>query len=564
MKNKGFIQTITLVLVAALAVFSIGCGGGGGGGGGGGPVGPGTDYDPTSVVAPNTVTTLNQSAKLYNYRSTAANTAVVIPVESGKVVRYAMTITNTGNVAQEVNVRPESYVLNNQVASIKANSIISEIGVDFLHQSRINQYEFEIEMRKRFRDSMNAKLHASRRLASMRQVIDNSAETVGTEKNFFLESKVHFDSVTYAPRPCRLVRMIPGKLKIFVDKSSVTIGGEEVNASHGKYMITDEYLDHIEFEFITHMLPNMTNHYGKIMDYDNDDCLTIVFSPVYPSLGWAGLFNPINMNPTNPTYSNQRDMIGIWSPNSRSTGDKWLMDARETIVHEMQHAINFSAKIFDENGQFRYSGSSDEFNDESFMECYWLDESLSVGSEARYRIWRNQTSIYDARFDSWTRSRNLYVYGIESWAGLLEHYGQKGIFNLFLFEKFEGPKIKEMVQTTKRGRDNVESVTGEKLENLAKDFSMTVLIEGLRTRGVVNSSSFNAGFKYIFSRPVGFSLNSEDLDFGIKQRDSFRIPALGTSYYTLAQPAGFSASEYRFRIESTEGQPIEIMMMRLP
>ena len=308
----------------------------------------------------------------------------------------------------------------------------------------------------------------------------------------------------------------------------------------------------------------MNQNYGSVYDIDNDDRLSIVFSPVYPKVGFAGLFNTLHMNPTVPDHSNQRDMIGIWSPHSlagksTATGDKWRMDARETIAHEMQHAINFSAKVFP-GGNFRFPELiGGNFNDDSYLEVEWLDESLSVGAEARYRLARGETSVHEARFDSWAASP--HGISLTSWADTLAHYGQKGLFNYYLYEQFGADKIKTLVQGTANGLSNLETIYGKTMTELAKGFSMAVINESLRTQGLINIDSITDS-RYKFSVPVGIKLAEKAITFGYSS--SLTVPSMGTAYYQLEQPASFSDEEFQFRIESSQSANVEIMLMRIP
>ena len=107
-------------------------------------------------------------------------------------------------------------------------------------------------------------------------------------------------------------------------------------------------------------------------DVDNDGKLSIVFSPVVNNYGKSvvGIFDTASINSSNP-----RDMISIAvkSGNNKSY-EKWFMDARETIPHEMQHIVNFSAK----------SGRS---------EITWIDEGLAVCAEILYRKKRSEAGL---------------------------------------------------------------------------------------------------------------------------------------------------------------------------
>lgn len=569
--TTAFTRRFAALCLLFSVILYAGCGGGGGGGN---PVAPGTDYVPTSELAPNTLASLATPAAVYQHDSEAANVSIKLPIEQGTAVNYALVVVNSSDVSQSIKLRPESYVLSgSMLAQAEAEALkASHVAVapaDSLGEARVRQAQFEEIMRKDFVNSIrNAGGSSAIRQSRSLRLSDHSSEQVGDTVTLNIIVS-YFFSQKYEPRRCKLVRMTD-HCKIFVDQDSY----EGLSAVIGTYAITEDDLNHIVTEFETYIYPLMNDNYGEVYDIDGDGRLSIVFSPVYPKVGFAGLFNTLHMNPTNPANSNQRDMIGIWTPHSlsssSSTGEKWRMDSRETIAHEMQHAINFSAKVFP-GGVFKYENDSNfNANEDSYLEAMWLDESLSVGSEARYRLRRIeaglQTSIHEARFDSWasntSSSSGPHSYGLTTWASTLGHYGQKGLFNYYLYEQYGGDKIKTMVQSQTTGVANIEAVYDKTMKELAKGFSLAVINESLRKEGLTSVGSIAPVYK--FPKPVGFDLAEQVVTLGYTPI-SLSVPKMGTAYYLLKQPASFAGGEeFQFRIESTQGEPVEIMLMRLP
>ncbi|PKL45587.1 MAG: hypothetical protein CVV41_00900 [Candidatus Riflebacteria bacterium HGW-Riflebacteria-1] len=562
-----FAQLFTVLIAVFLIIMTVGCGGGGGGN----PSAPGTDYSQTSVLAPNTLNTLNTPASVYSYNSSSANVSIKLPVESGTAVNYALVVVNTSANSQPINLRPESYVLSGSLLAqakeeaLRASQRSTIPQSSALDEARMRQLPFEEKMRRDFVASLrNAGAAAGLRQNRSLRASDHSGEKLGDIVKLNIIVSYMFTQA-YQERSCKLVRMTD-HCKIFVDQNPYPVGG--LSAVEGQYAITEDDLNHMVTEFENYIYPLMNGQYGKVYDIDGDGRLSIVFSPVYPSVGFAGLFNTLHMNPTKDgykDYSNQRDMIGIWTPhalaNSTSTGEKWRMDSRETIAHEMQHAINFSAKIFP-NDIFRFPDDSNfNANEDSYLEAMWLDESLSVGSEARYRLARGQDSVYEARFDSWAKS-SPHGYGLTSWAGVLGHYGQKGLFNYYLFEQYGAEKIKAMNQSTSTGISNIEAVYGKTIAELAKGFSLAVINESLRKEGLTSVSTVDKSYK--FTKPVNLDLAEQVVTLG-STPISLSVPAMGTAYYLLKQPASFGGGEeFQFRIESYENLPVDILLMRLP
>ena len=144
----------------------------------------------------------------------------------------------------------------------------------------------------------------------------------------------------------------------------------------------------------------------------------------------VGIFENSALN----DYQHARDMICVAV--CEKNYNKWFMDARETICHEMQHIVNFSAKS---------RGSED----------LWIDEGLSVCSEILYRQNRHKDglmtySLYyggerldfagnDARFyyaEYLKPELSLLSFSSSDTDIALAHYGQKGLFFYYLYEQY--------------------------------------------------------------------------------------------------------------------------------
>ncbi len=548
MKNQTTHKAVVSYILMAMVAFAVGCGGGGGGGS---PTGPGTDISTNSVLAPNTVSTLNTAASLYNYENTAANVAVEIPVNS-EAVRFALTITNTGNASQAITVKPESYVTGVAPASVRA-SVVSA-ATDDLTAVRVRQGAVEARFRSDFVQSLvrsGGNLRASHSL----RAADNSGETPGDLKTF----RIIADSSggSYQDITCKLVR-ISDHCKIFVDQGEAGGYSAVVVNAKGDYRITESDLDHFVTEFETHIYPLLTQNYGNFYDIDNDGRLTMVFSPVYAQFGFAGLFNSLDLTPGSSANSNQRDIIALWSPNGTWTGTKWLEATRETIAHEMQHIVNMSAKVYPNNILRTPAPSSYE----NWLETPWLDESLSVAVEVRYRLKRGDPAR-ENRFDRWAASPSSVAMNTFSYDMFTAfwHYGQKGLFNYYLFEQYGDDKIKQLVQNIKTGQANLEEVYGIDMNTLVCNWSIAVLNESLRYQGLIDVTSIDPLYKY--KANMQLTISSKNMEYG-QGANSLLVSPNATAYYVITQPANFSSDQYRFRIESTEGQNIRINMMRLP
>ena len=91
---------------------------------------------------------------------------------------------------------------------------------------------------------------------------------------------------------------------------------------------------------------------------------------------------------------------------------------------------------------------------------------------------------------------------------------------------------------------------------------MAIINESLRKEGLTSVGSIAASYK--FSTPVNLDLAEQVVSLGYTPI-SLSVPKMGTAYYQLKQPASFGGGdEFQFRIESTQGKSVEIMLMRLP
>jgi hypothetical protein len=269
---------------------------------------------------------------------------------------------------------------------------------------------------------------------------------------------------------------------------------------------------------------------------------------VYSKIGFAGLFNTNNFSTTNPN-SNQRDMIAIFSPypDQNWVGDRWLEASRETICHEMQHLANHSAHFF--------------INNVNQMEHEWLDEGMSVSSEARYRMLRG-SSATENRFTLWAGSPSGY--GLTSFSRNLSEYGQVGLFGLYLFEQGGAASIKNIVNASVLGTSNIDANFASRggMNGIYRDWAMAVLVDGLKQKGYISNLAAIDG-KYKYSASLNLPLSFTEVSYGYST-SQITLPAYSSAFYVIRQNAGSSLTSYRFRVESTQGANIEMLMMRVP
>ena len=559
-------RKLLLIVMSLIITFAVGCGGGGGGSSINPIAAPGTDYQ-SSIVAPNTSAVLANSASVYEYSSNSEKIGIKVPVNS-ETAKYALVVVNTSGTSQTVKINPESYVTSMRaatVSSVRAN-VLSSQPVNDLAERYANQTRLQTNMRKSLgirRSSLTDGVKASMQLRAS----DNSSEYVGQIKTLYTVSKSYGDGTPMIPRECKLVK-ISQYCKIFIDQEEY----EGLSAVEGDYKVTDADVEHFASEFDTYIYNLLTNSYAPVYDFDNDGKFTILISPVYAKLGFAGLFNTINLTPAEyaGAGSNQRDMVGVWSPSLGGngtlwTGETWREATRETMAHEMQHAANYSAKFW----------STGTYDRSAQMEEVWLDEGLSVGVEARYRVMRGDPAG-ENRFDYW--AENPSATNLTHFTTLFNpflSYGMNGLFNFYLYHQEGSQDIQSLVKSSKYGVANMDAVFADRggLKGIFKDWSMAIMLEGLRNTvnnpggvSLVDINQIDNRYRYNEYLDLGSpsrQFDYQNLLFG-QQANSITIPNYAAAFYVLNEPANFAEDEYQFRIESDASKNIDILMVKLP
>jgi hypothetical protein len=504
---------------------------------------------------------LTKQNKIYefdNSENLAENVLINLPIDSNQEVKYALVVKNISTHTQNIgvfkglgNVRGSG--LEPDFTSIQSSTLTTNFNQD-LTNTRWGNLEVKREIKQNLRRSFQARggMRASKRATS----INHSNEIKG--KTYPIEIITDSSGTNYGTFNC-VLKVITDRAKIFVDEDCL---------KNDKYRITDDDLDHFKDEIENIICDLVYENYGPIIDVDGDEKLSIVFSKQYAELGFAGLFNAEDLTGIN---GNNRDMIGIWAPGFREfTGEYWRAATRETIVHEMQHASNFSAK------------------DMRHMEEEWLDESLSVGAEARYRLKRSQLDkstisgytktqeidsvANDNRFGSWIESSNT---SMNSWEGTYAHYGQKGLFNFYLFEQLGAGFIQALNQSTLTGIKSINhalSTTSDErdYETLVKDWELAILNESLHSKGIINKSQItNTAHRYKADLLPSFPEFKESSDYSLAKNitlgsnsNSYSIPPGASIFFTVTQPRGYNQVAGKVTVAGG-GYELNIRMYRL-
>lgn len=460
--------------------------------------------------------------------------------------RYGLVLTNVANTTENrsVTVAPLSYVSgSNRAASL----VTAGPDAPTLGQRQPNQIWAEQEMRRR-RSLPPAINDAGPQPQAAVRAANNSGEQLFDEVTFNLYSRsVYGMGTDYTRRTC-VLRRIGQFCKIFVDKNPSPARG--LSAVTGPNAITEAELDQFVRDFDTVAWPLLRDGYGPTWDVDQDGKVTYVFSPLYTELGFAGLFDTAHLEPSHP-QTNQRDMVVIFTPDvsgqAGSTWDheRWLPAARETMVHECQHIINYSAHM--------------HYNNTGFEEAVWLDEALSVSAEARFRINRGDPAGED-RFNSWASGRpNSYALTDFSWD--VAKYGMLGLWGHYLFEQGGTESVRLLVQGNVQGKNNIDARFASRggMEGLFPDWAAAVFSEGMRRQGLVNYGALDDRHK--FKANLDLNLAFTSVPFGSSATTSVR--GYGASFLYLTPPSGYNQNSFRFVVYAPDTPNLRCVLMRL-
>ena len=586
MKNIKFINSLLFVMSISLLV---GCGGGGGGGGGFWEneeyTTNSTDYYDSTKTNVGNLAQPNQRFSAYNGKGNIEINN--IPVDSTKEVLYACLITNPNRYEAITDLQfiPPLALAGNARLSTdgeESNEENSELAVESLLTEKANvviPFRENLADKARLREELYNKYlenEANNKKLTFRANISHLDEVEG-QRDIDI-------TVLSKSRKCTLAK-VSTYAKFFIDQD----GDSSVSAPN----ITNQSLNQFAIEFDNYVYPILKENFGNgsdifWRDVDNDGKLSIVFSPVVNNYGKSvvGIFDTASINSSNP-----RDMISIAvkSSNKNSSYEKWFMDARETVPHEMQHIVNFSAK----------SGRS---------ETTWIDEGLAVCAEILYRKKRSEAGLtsyslyYGSECPDFPGNDARFYYGAYYMPELsltefasssdddsinLAHYGQKGLFFYYLYEQYGKETIRKLCQAAERGTDKFKMLD-RSLGELSIDFNIAVLNEKLRGLTLTNYSvnpyevadkkhkfitylklKFEYSSKYGFVEVDNTYIEKNSISLTAENKKKVRaIPANGgTMILLLKQPKDFTTryrgSKNLYTIGFSSTKPVVINMMRL-
>ena len=240
-----------------------------------------------------------------------------------------------------------------------------------------------------------------------------------------------------------------------------------------------ETVDDIIATFDGKVFPVAASNFGQARDVDADGRFTVLISSWLSRLGGGrnpvdGFVRGADLDPTLPSpFSNHCDMMYL------SASLKSGPHLRTVVAHEYTHAVTFSAKAYHADDG-KYCGREEEG---------WIDEALAHLVEDLHGFSRTNIDYRVSGFLSRPEAYRLVVDDYYA-ADLFRSHGNRGGTYLFLrwcADRFGPRLIPAMIQSDKKGIENLEAATGRSFESLYRDWTVSLFMNGLSTkRGLVD------------------------------------------------------------------------------
>lgn len=548
------VLTRRITIAVAILVTLVSLSGCGGGGGGGSPVAPTPSLPDTPVISLKAAD-LSSSGAVSNNSFNQGALALDIPTATNRE-RYAVLLTNKGTSASTIKVNGGGSTFGAVRASIAAMAPSTRpvCGTPVLRNAKNAMPASSI------RANRVATLKAATAAEKLNDIVSFSIFSGGVSSLY---------NASYTTRKGAL-RRIGVYCKLFVDPEAAPNG---LSAVSGAYAIKETDLDTMVKNFDEKIYPLMTGQYGPSYDMDGDGKVAVFLSPLVTQNGFAGFFDTEHFSES--PDSNQRDMFCMWTPYSGYDREAWLPATCETIAHEFQHLINFSMRMEMQKSSLinSYGGYSEDnrahgnyWFDKIIEEDVWLDESLSMGAEIRYRLAVGDPATED-RFRYFMN--DISTTSLTSFHNTLADYGCVGLFAQYLLDQGGADRIKKLVTSGLQGKANINAAFGDHgvaelrtFDGLYKNWTKAVFAE--MNRQYLDMSRIPASQKF----SLDFDLDrSTALAYGSGAQDI--VDGGAFSMFILKPPASYTADSAVLYLQAAAGSAqqttasIDCTVMRL-
>ena len=368
--------------------------------------------------------------------------------------------------------------------------------------------EVEITLRRKERELANRIRTEGWRAAKLVQ----AAYQVGDKRSFIFEGwsergvpdETIFATAVAANK--RIVAFVQDDLKANDEhfKGVKLLSNDEIQQA------IDGFID--DFELITDV-------FGAPSDTDGDGKVLFLFTHLVSAIPVGGFYQAASVLPIeNGGNGNNADMM-FMNPHISPSFISHVM------AHELQHLINFNQHVIVRSGQGEES---------------WLNEGLSHLSEDL--INKRLTCCNSHSVSSYTKA----FLSQPGTAGLMGdasfNNAKRGAAYLFvrsLADRFGLDVIRRLTQTGLADRDNIETATGEKFENLLAMWGAQIYVSG---NGLVDHPHLNYAVDYLHTSPgrafplpttIQFSLASGPISGTLRPRGVNFVEVRGEGIATI-------------------------------
>lgn len=434
-----------------------------------------TDYE----VARGSLEALSSANKIFSYDSNAENLAVDLTPTGD----YVVTVKNTGDYRQYIKFKSNSSLASMRAASEQTdseeksgiNSTVSFMAyeADVSHRVQMQARLSKINAIAKQQNKMQGGAVLASRMSSS---WDHSNEKVGDLCNFYaINPYPQFGEISTLANStidsCKFVYETE-HAKFFVDQNYR--GNYSPYAKQMEAWVKEEgglasYFD--EYSNVS-LYKVLHEYFGDVADVDNDGKVSILITPQLTAWndGLLGLFAYEGMVPgfqldDDNVFPEVRDFIMIAPPVGGTFSNKSKNQLITNLLHECQHAVNFSARAFHNN---TFTG----VDKQAYAEELGFDEGCSVYAEAICRRLLGKAgfaTLYDyktggtgfeytgndqrfACFEGLDIFKSLYPFYYEygDWHTYY-NYSTMGLFMLYLSDRFSPARVKELVQLDFQG-----------------------------------------------------------------------------------------------------------------
>lgn len=209
-------------------------------------------------------------------------------------------------------------------------------------------------------------------------------------------------------------------------------------------------------EGIDELFPKIHNLYGRPNDIDGNGKVIILFAK-FSDNSLLGYFNPGDK--FTKQYNQKSNVKDIFYVNYNAVA-RDINDVLSTIAHEYQHMIHFDVRS----------------NKKLTSLDLWINEGLSMQAMYHTGYLFKQKSDYLKYFVDYYIGESL----IESRSNefTVGNYGYTLVYFRYLLERFGDDLIKKLYNSSQTGIKAIEEVTGEKFNDIFRDFVKAVFLNG--------------------------------------------------------------------------------------